>query len=135
MVGRSASDLHLTVGSQPAIRVNGHLHRLENFPALTAEDSRQLLYRILNTEQQKRLEIDRQIDLSYSIPGVARFRVNIYSQRESLAGRVPHDPGLAQDARGARPADVALRASRTSRAASSSSPARPAPVSRRRSRP
>jgi twitching motility protein PilT len=86
MVGRNASDLHLTVGSQPAIRVNGHLYRMENFPALSAEDSRQLLYRILNTEQQKRLEIDRQIDLSYSIPGVARFRVNIYSQRESLAG-------------------------------------------------
>src|SRR5215213_8134311 len=86
MVGRNASDLHLTVGSQPAIRVNGHLHRMENFPALSPEDTRQLLYRILNTEQQKRLEIDRQIDLSYSIPGVARFRVNIYSQRESLAG-------------------------------------------------
>jgi twitching motility protein PilT len=86
MVQRGASDLHLTVGSQPAIRVNGTLHRLENFPALSAEDSRQLLYRILNTDQQKRLEIDRQIDLSYSIPGVARFRVNIYSQRESLAG-------------------------------------------------
>jgi twitching motility protein PilT len=86
MVQRGASDLHLTVGSQPAIRVNGTLHRLENFPALAPEDSRQLLYRILNTEQQKRLEIDRQIDLSYSIPGVARFRVNIYSQRESLAG-------------------------------------------------
>jgi twitching motility protein PilT len=86
MVGRGASDLHLTVGSQPAIRVNGHLQRLENFPALTAEDARQLLYRILNTEQQKRLEVGRQIDLSYSIPGVARFRVNIYSQRESLAG-------------------------------------------------
>jgi len=86
MVGRNASDLHLTVGSQPAIRVNGHLYRMENFPALSPEDTRQLLYRILNTEQQKRLEIDRQIDLSYSIPGVARFRVNIYSQRESLAG-------------------------------------------------
>src|SRR5215211_6922010 len=86
MVGRKASDLHLTVGSQPTVRVNGHLYRMENFPALTAEDTRQLLYRILNTEQQKRLEIDRQIDLSYSIPGLARFRVNIYSQRESLAG-------------------------------------------------
>jgi twitching motility protein PilT len=86
MVGRKASDLHLTVGSQPTVRVNGHLYRMENFPALSAEDTRHLLYRILNTEQQKRLEIDRQIDLSYSIPGVARFRVNIYSQRESLAG-------------------------------------------------
>src|SRR5215211_4283548 len=86
MVGRKASDLHLTVGSQPTVRVNGHLYRMENFPALTAEDTRQLLYRILNTEQQKRLEIERQLDLSYSLPGMARFRVNIYSQRESLAG-------------------------------------------------
>ena len=86
MVARNASDLHVTVGSQPAVRVNGHLHRMDNFPALSAEDTRELLYRILNSEQQKRLEIDRQLDLSYSIPGLARFRVNIYSQRESLAG-------------------------------------------------
>ena len=86
MVAHNASDLHLTVGSQPALRVRGHLERLESFPVLTAEDTRQLLYRIISTEQQKRLELDRQLDLSYSIPGLARFRVNIYSQRESLAG-------------------------------------------------
>ena len=109
MVGRGASDLHLTVGSQPAIRVHGHLHRLENFPALTAENSRQLLYRILNTEQQKRLEIDRQIDLSYSIPGRRPLpRERLLAAREPR-GRVPHDSGLAQDARGARAADVAPR--------------------------
>jgi twitching motility protein PilT len=86
MVAHNASDLHLTVGSHPALRVRGRLERLEGFPVLTAELTRQLLYRIISSEQQKRLEIDRQIDLSYSIPGLARFRVNIYSQRESLAG-------------------------------------------------
>ena len=53
---------------------------------MTADVTRQLLYRIISSEQQKRLEIERQLDLSYSIPGLARFRVNIYSQRESLAG-------------------------------------------------
>ena len=86
MVAHNASDLHLTVGSHPALRVRGGLERLEGFPVLTADMTRELLYRIISSEQQKRLEIERQIDLSYSIPGLARFRVNIYSQRESLAG-------------------------------------------------
>jgi twitching motility protein PilT len=86
MVAHNASDLHITVGSPPVLRLRGHLHRVEQFSRLSADDTRQLLYRILSTEQQKQLELNRQIDLSYSIPGVARFRVNIYSQRESLAG-------------------------------------------------
>ena len=86
MVAHNASDLHLTVGSAPALRLRGHLHRLDQHDRLTADETRQLLYRILSTEQQKTLELNRQIDLSYSIPGVARFRVNIFSQRESLAG-------------------------------------------------
>ncbi|TMK78597.1 MAG: type IV pilus twitching motility protein PilT [Actinobacteria bacterium] len=86
MVAHNASDLHITVGSRPALRVRGHLERLEGFPDMTTDTTRQLLYRIISSEQQKRLEIERQLDLSYSIPGVARFRVNIYSQRESLAG-------------------------------------------------
>ena len=48
------------------------------------DDTQRMLYRILSTEQQKHLEIKRQIDMSYSIPGLARFRVNVYFQRESL---------------------------------------------------
>ena len=86
MVAHNASDLHVTVGSHPVLRLRGHLHRMETFPVLTAEDTRQLLYRITSTEQQKQLELNRQLDMSYSMPGIARFRVNIYSQRESLAG-------------------------------------------------
>ena len=84
MVALGASDLHVTVGSHPVIRLNGSLERLDDFPRLSADDTQRLLYRILSTEQQKHLEINRQIDVSYSIPGLARFRVNVYFQRESL---------------------------------------------------
>jgi twitching motility protein PilT len=84
MVALGASDLHVAVGSEPAIRVNGRLERLEDFGRLTPDDTQRLLYRILSTEQQKHLEIKRQIDISHSIPGLARFRVNVYFQRESL---------------------------------------------------
>jgi twitching motility protein PilT len=86
MVALGASDLHVAVGSHPVIRLNGSLDRLEQFPRLSADDTQRLLYRILSTEQQKHLEINRQIDVSYSIPGLARFRVNVYFQRESLGG-------------------------------------------------
>jgi twitching motility protein PilT len=85
LVSRGGSDLHLTVGSHPVVRLHGSLQRLEEFPKLTADDTLHMLYRIMSSEQQKRLETQGQIDMSYSIPGLARFRVNAYSQRESLA--------------------------------------------------
>jgi twitching motility protein PilT len=84
MVERNASDLHLTAGSPPVIRVNGHLESLAHHSKLTPEEIRTLMYRILSTEQQKILETRRQIDLSHSIPGLARFRVNTYFQRDSV---------------------------------------------------
>ena len=84
VVVRGASDLHLTVGCEPVVRVNGRLERLDEFARLSPEDTQRMLYRILSTEQQKHFEVKRQIDISYSIPGLARFRVNVYFQRESL---------------------------------------------------
>jgi twitching motility protein PilT len=84
MVALNASDLHITVGSAPVVRVNGTLEPLEGTEPLTPEVTHQLLYRILSTEQQKNLEVDRQIDMAHSIPGVARFRVNVYFQRETV---------------------------------------------------
>jgi twitching motility protein PilT len=84
MVEANASDLHVTTGTPPAIRVRGEVERLDGFEALTPEETQQLLYRILSSEQQKLLELNRQLDLSYSIPGLARFRVNVYFQRESI---------------------------------------------------
>jgi twitching motility protein PilT len=83
-VTHDASDLHLTVGSHPCIRVRGHLQRLEDYPKMTPQIARTLLYGIMSTEQQKELEVKRQIDMSHSVPGLARFRVNVYFQRRSL---------------------------------------------------
>jgi twitching motility protein PilT len=85
LVSRGGSDLHVTVGSHPVVRLHGSLQRLEEFPKLNPDDTLHMLYRIMSSEQQKRLETQGQLDMSYSIPGLARFRVNVYSQRESLA--------------------------------------------------
>jgi twitching motility protein PilT len=84
MVGMGASDLHVTVGSPPAFRVRGEITRAEGYEALTADDTRSLLYRVLTSEQQKQFELKRQLDFAYSLPGHARFRVNVYYQREAV---------------------------------------------------
>jgi twitching motility protein PilT len=84
MVELGASDLHITVGSPPAFRVRGHIARADGYEPFTGEDTRALLYRILSSEQQKHFELDRQLDFAYAIPGLARFRVNIYYQMETV---------------------------------------------------
>jgi twitching motility protein PilT len=84
MVERNASDLHLTAGSPPVIRVTGRLERFPDQENLKPEEIRTLMYRTLSTEQQKVLETRRQIDFSHAIPGLARFRVNAYYQRDSI---------------------------------------------------
>jgi twitching motility protein PilT len=81
-----ASDLHITAGSKPAVRLHGHLQLLDDFPGLEPDTVRQLIYRITTTEQQKQLEINRQLDFAYGLRGLSRFRVNAFYQRESLAG-------------------------------------------------
>jgi twitching motility protein PilT len=68
------------------------MRRLEELGKLMPDDTQQLLYRILSSEQQKRLEIDRQLDISHAVPGLARFRVNVYFQRESLGAAFRHIP-------------------------------------------
>ncbi|HTZ05954.1 MAG TPA: type IV pilus twitching motility protein PilT [Gaiellaceae bacterium] len=84
MVQIGASDLHITVGSPPAFRVRGHIQRAEGFEPFDADDTRSTLYRILSSEQQKHFELNRQLDFAYSMPGLARFRVNVYFQREAV---------------------------------------------------
>ena len=90
---RKASDLHLTAGSPPMIRQHGKLHALD-YPRLTPQTTREVIYSILTNDQRQRLETDWQIDFAYSIPGKARFRVNTYFQRASLSAAfrlIPHD--------------------------------------------
>ncbi len=84
VVGRKASDLHVTAGAPPTIRERGSLLALEGYPILTPTDTREIVYSILSSAQRQRLETEWQIDFSYSIPGYARFRVNAYMQKGSL---------------------------------------------------
>src|SRR5919198_4718697 len=83
VVAPGASDLHVTVGSPPAFRVRGHIARSDAEP-FTADDTRPLLSRILPTDQQKHFDLNRQLDFAYAMPGLARFRVNVYFQREAI---------------------------------------------------
>jgi twitching motility protein PilT len=79
-----ASDLHMTVGSPPMVRVRGELRGLENYPSLNSKDTRDLIYSILSNDQRKKLEQEWQVDFSYSVPSQGRFRVNAYMQRASI---------------------------------------------------
>ena len=78
-----ASDLHLTAGSPPMVREKGRLRPLD-YPVLTTQQTREIIYSILTNDQRKRLENEWQIDFAYSIPSQGRFRVNAYFQRASL---------------------------------------------------
>jgi twitching motility protein PilT len=78
-----ASDLHLTVGAPPLMRLNGALTPMK-LPLLTPTDTRELVYGILSQDQRKRLENDLELDFSYAVPNIARFRVNVYFQRSSF---------------------------------------------------
>ena len=81
---RRASDLHITAGRTPTIRVRGRLTSLEDYPVLDPTDTREIIYGILSNDQRQRLETDWQLDFAYAIPGTARFRVNAYLQRSAM---------------------------------------------------
>jgi twitching motility protein PilT len=84
VVHRKASDLHLSSGAHPTVRVRGKLTPLEDYPKLSPTDTREIVYSILSGDQRQRLETDWQLDFAYSIPGHARFRVNAYYQRGAI---------------------------------------------------
>ncbi len=85
MVRSNASDCHLTPGFPPAVRRNGRIVPMPGIAPLTPQHTREVTYGILNNEQRKRFENNNQLDFAYSIPGVARFRVNCYFQRGSVS--------------------------------------------------
>src|SRR5215208_3873819 len=84
MVEQGGSDLHITTNSPPQIRVDGHLRPLQ-YPSMTPSETKQLAYSILTDNQKHRLEEDLEIDLSFGIKGLARFRANIFHQRGAIA--------------------------------------------------
>ena len=93
MVEREASDVHITAGYPPAVRDKGRLLPMEGYPELTGQQTRDVVYSILNDDQRKRFENNKQLDFAYAVPNVARFRVNCYFQRGAVSAafrRIPH---------------------------------------------
>ena len=79
-----ASDIHLVVNRPPMIRVNGRIRPLPNYPFLSAEDTKALIYSMLFQDQIARFEERLELDISYFIPGLSRFRVNVLSQKDGI---------------------------------------------------
>ena len=84
VVALGASDLHLSVGVPPVVRIDGHLEALD-YPPLDPIVNREMVYSILSQDQRQKLETDWELDLAYSLYGVARFRVNAFFQRGAIA--------------------------------------------------
>ncbi len=84
MVQKNASDLHLTVGSPPQLRIDGKLVKTQLDP-LTPEDTRKLAYSIMSEKQRKRFEEQSELDLSFGIEQMSRFRCNVFMQRGNVA--------------------------------------------------
>jgi twitching motility protein PilT len=85
MLDKGASDLHITVGSPPALRIDGQLVPLRLEP-LTPVDTKQLCYSILTDAQKLKFEEEQEIDLSFGVKNLARFRSNVFMQRGAVAG-------------------------------------------------
>jgi twitching motility protein PilT len=96
MVEDRASDVHLTPGFPPAVRIRGRIEPLEDHDPLTPQETRDVVYSILNDDQRKRFETNQQLDFAYAIPNVARFRVNCYFQRGSISAAFRHIPNEIQ---------------------------------------
>ncbi len=93
LVERGGSDLHITTNSPPMIRVDGDLVPLD-FPPLTVPETKQLIYSILTDVQKHRYEENLELDLSFGVKGLARFRGNVFMQRGAVSGvfrQIPYE--------------------------------------------
>ena len=93
MVDEGGTDLHITTNSPPLIRVHGLLKKIEHSPLASAE-TKQMIYSILNDNQKFKFEENWELDFSFGIKGLARFRANVFMQRGAVAGafrRIPYE--------------------------------------------
>lgn len=91
MAERGASDLHITTGSPPQLRINGKLTPIGS-TALAAPDTKQMCYSILTEAQKHRFEEENELDLSFGVKGLSRFRANIFVQRGAVSGAIRSIP-------------------------------------------
>jgi twitching motility protein PilT len=92
LVQQGASDLHISAGSPPRLRIDGQVAPL-NLPPMTSQKTLELCYSVLTEAQKKTFEQRKELDLSFSIPGIARFRANIFYQSGQVSGAfrvIPH---------------------------------------------
>ncbi len=85
MTEMRGSDLHITTNSPPQVRVDGHLRPLPDYEPLTAAETKQLAYSVLTDAQKHRFEEDLELDFSFGIKGLSRFRANLFNQRGAVA--------------------------------------------------
>ena len=90
---RGASDLVLTVGVPPMLKINGEFVPTE-YRKLTPQDTHRLMYALMDEKQQRVFEEERELDFSFSLPGEGRFRINVFHQRSSVGGVVRIVPAL-----------------------------------------
>jgi twitching motility protein PilT len=84
MVQMGASDLHLSAGLPPCVRIDGHLRPMDGYEALTPSELRRMVYAILTQRQREKFEDALELDTSHPVPGVGRFRLNVFIQRDSV---------------------------------------------------
>jgi twitching motility protein PilT len=82
---RDASDLHLQVGLPPILRIDGFLRKITEMPNLTAQNVKDLVYSVIDQDQQNRLETDKELDFSFAFGDLGRFRVNAFHEKGDLA--------------------------------------------------
>src|SRR5581483_7739822 len=83
LVEQNGSDLHITTNTPPQICVHGHLQRLP-LPEMAPAETKQLVYSVLTDSQKKRFEETSELDFSFGIKGLARFRCNVFNQRGAV---------------------------------------------------
>jgi twitching motility protein PilT len=78
------SDLHLTTGNHPCVRVHGDLKPMTEYPILNGSEIRRMVYAILTSRQREKFEAELELDTSHAIPGMGRFRLNVFQQRDAV---------------------------------------------------
>ena len=84
LIQLGGSDLHITTGSAPQVRVDGHLGPLDGYRLLSAADTKQLAYSVLTDAQKHRFEEGLELDFSFGVKGLSRFRANLFNQRGAV---------------------------------------------------
>lgn len=96
MVDSNASDLHITSGTSPGLRVHGEIIKVKTLP-LTGEDTKRLIYQILSEDQKNEFEKRLELDFSFGIKGLARFRANIFNSKGAVAAVFRIIPSIIPD--------------------------------------